>query len=443
MRVIIVGAGAVGSYLAERLSGEGQDVVVIENDPVVASQMQDGLDALVLTGNGASASLLEEAGAKKADLMIAVSNNDGANILACRTARGLGTRRTVARVEDPGLKGGLSELGVDVVIDPGRSAAEEVIRLLQHEGLTELVEFGNGELVLTGGIVEAGAPLTGATLAELRDQLGTGEWVVVAVVRDGETIVAHGATEILEGDHVLLMVTKNQVDYTLDLIGSASHRIRRAIILGSTRVARVTARLMLEQGLEVAMVEGDRERCRRLAETEGEILTVCGDPTDPAVLSDLDISDKDAVLALTGWDEVNILGCLVAKALGAATVISRVQRISYVGLLAGHGIDATISSRIAAANQILRFVRRGRIHSVATFTDTDAEAIEIEAAEGSGAIGQTLEQLSLPRQSVVGGIIRDGEAVIPRGSTVIQARDHLIIFALPEVIAHIEALFIE
>ncbi len=438
-----MGAGAVGSYLAERLSGEGQDVVVIESDPVRAAQLQDELDALVLTGNGATPAVLEEAGTEKAELLIAVSDNDGANILACRTASELGVRRTVARVEDPGLKSGLAQLGVNVVIDPGTSLAYELLTLVRHEGLSEMVEFGGGELILTGGFVQPGAPITGRPLSQLRRTLADGDWVAVAVVREGETIVAHGPTVISDGDHVLMMVTPDREHVALDLLGARPTRIRRVIILGSTRVARITSAMMVKEGFEVAMVEGDHERCRRLAEMQADVLTLCGDPTDPGVLQDLDIGDKDAVLALTGWDEVNILGSLVAKALGASTVVSRVNRMSYVGLLSGVGIDATVSSRIAAANQILRFVRRGRIHSVATFTDTDAEAIELEVSPDSKAIGSTLEELGLPRGSIVGGIVRDGEAIVPRGSTAIRVRDHLIIFAMPDVIPDIEALLVE
>ncbi|MFQ5967643.1 MAG: Trk system potassium transporter TrkA [Acidimicrobiia bacterium] len=443
MRVIIVGAGAVGSYLADRLSNEGQDVVLIESDPVRASQLQDELDALVITGNGAARDVLEEAQVDRADLLIAVSDNDGANILACRTASEMGVRKTVARVEDPGLRSGLAELGVNVVIDPGTSLADELLTLVHHEGLSEMIEFGNGELILTGGFVQPGAPITMGPLYELRQTLGQGDWVAVAVVRNGETIVAHGPTTIGEGDHVLLMVTPDREKVALDLLGARPHQIRRVIILGSTRVARITSAMMVKEGFEVAMVEGDHERCRRLAEMQADVLTLCGDPTDPAVLTELDIGDKDAVLALTGWDEVNILGSLVAKALGASTVVSRVNRMSYVGLLSGVGIDATVSSRIAAANQILRFVRRGRIHSVATFTDTDAEAIELEISSTSKAIGKTLEELDLPTGSIVGGILRDGDALVPRGSTSIRERDHLIIFALPEVIPEIEALLVE
>lgn len=442
MRIIIVGAGAVGSYLASRLSTEGQDVVVIEADPKRAAELQDSLDALVITGNGASQSVLKEAQVDRADLFIAVSSSDGANILASHAASIIGVKRTVARVEDPGLRQGLTDLEVDAVIDPGESAAQEIQTLLGESGVSELVEFARGQLVLVGGIVQSGSPLvSAASLAELRKSLNGVDWVVTAVVRGGRTIVAHGETEIREGDHVLVMVREEDLDHAKDLIGLRTRKIRRAIILGTTRVAELTADLLESQGLQVIIIDPDPDRCRIAAERHSDALVVVGDPTDPFVLDELEIGEDDAVVALTGSDEVNILACLVAKAMGAATTISRVYRLTYVGLLAGFGIDATVSVRLAAANSILRFVRRGRIHSVVTFQDTDAEAIEIEVEASSPAVGKTLLDLPLPLGAVIGGILREGDVFVPRGSTEIRPRDHLIIFALPAAMSSVESLF--
>ena len=441
MRVVIVGAGAVGSYLAERLSTEGQDVVVIEVDSRRAAEIQDELDALVLTGNGASQSVLQEAEVDRADLLIAVSSNDGANILASHAASALGVKRTVARVEDPGLRQGLTDLDVDVVIDPGESAAREIQTLLSESGVSELIEFARGQLILVGGIVSHQAPLTASSLTSLRRTINDFDWVVTAVVRGGRTIVAHGETVIREGDHVLVMAREEDIERAKDLIGVHSRNVRRAIILGTTRVAELTAEMLEAQGQQVVIVDPDPNRCRVAAEHHQYALVVSGDPTDPALLDELDIGGDDAVVALTGNDEVNILACLVAKAMGATTAISRVNRLSYVGLLAGFGIDATVSVRLAAANSILRFVRRGRIHSVATFNDTDAEAIEIEVEASSKSVGQTLLELPLPQGAVIGGILREGDVFVPTGSTEIQARDHLIIFALPAALPSVESLF--
>ena len=441
MRIIIIGAGAVGTHLAERLSLEGQDVILIENDPQTASEVQERLDALVLVGNGASAAMLNEAEVARADLLIAVSSSDGANFLACYTAKKLGVKRTVARVQDPSLREGVAGLDVDVVIDPVESAAREIVALLGETGVSELIEFGGGQLALVGGTATDASPLVGAPLTSLRSKVNGFDWLATAVVRNGRTIVAHGDTTIREGDHLLLMVEHDHIDGAKALIGIRENKIRRAIILGTTRVASLTASLLADEGLDVVMIDPDPARCRQMAERHGAALIVTGDPTDPEVLGEFRIDRDDAVVALTESDATNLIGSLVAKALGASATISRVNRLSYVGLLAGIGVDTTVSVRLAAANSILRFVRRGKIHSVATFDDTDAEAIEIEVDDRSTAVGKSLLELPLPAGAVIGGILRRGEAFVPTGSTDIRPGDHLIIFALPKAIARVEELF--
>lgn len=440
MRIVIVGAGAVGSYLAERLSSEGQDVVVIEDDEDRAAELQERLDALVITGNGASPTVLEQAGVDKADLLIAVSNSDGANVLACHVAAELGVKRTVARVEDPDMREALAGLEVDFVIDPGEAAAHELVALVRRSGVSELVEFAGGRLTLVGATVSQVSPLVGAHLGELRRRTDW-DWIVAAVVRHGLTIVAHGDTSIEPSDHVLVMVKTSDVDRAIELLGVRHHPIRRVVVLGSTRLAELTASLLIEEGFEVVMVDQDRARCNKLAERFAKALVICDDPTDPTTLGNLHLDPSDAVLALTGWDEVNILGCLVGKALGASTTVARFNRIEYVNLLWGVGIDAAVSSRLIAAGAILRFVRRGRIHSVVTFKDTDAEAIELEVDAACPAVGRPLLDLRMPKGAIIGGILRDGETIVPSGRTVIQAGDRVIFFTMPEGIATVERLF--
>ena len=440
MRIVIVGAGAVGSSLAERLSGEGQDVVIIEADRKKAAEVQETHDALVITGNGASHSVLSEAVVEKSDLLIAVSNNDGANILACHIAKGLGVKRTVARVEDPSLHEGLETLGVDVVINTGEAGARELVGLVRQAGVSDVVEFANGKLSLIGGTVQSTSILAGRSLAESRN-LTDWDWVLTAVVRDGTTTVARGETVIEEGDHILIMVTAENAHRVGSLIGLAHYPIRRVFIVGTTRLAVRTVEHIVNEGFDVIVVDADQDRCRTLAEQYPRPLFVCGDPTDPATYADFDPSERDMLLALTGWDEVNIVSCLVAKAQGMATTVARFSRIDYVALLSGRGIDAAVSSRLAAANAILRFVRRGLIHSVATFKDTAAEAIEIEAEPHARLIGKAVKELSLPDNAVIGGLLRDNRAVVPDGSTIIEPRDHLIFFALPDAIHEVERLF--
>jgi trk system potassium uptake protein TrkA len=441
VRVVVVGAGAVGSYLAERLANEGLEVVVIESNEAVAAHLQEKLDVLVLVGNGSSSSLLQEAKVGKAGLLIAVSNSDGVNILACHTARQLGVRRTVARIEDPELREGVDDLGVDIVIDPSEAAATELAGLVARSGVTELVPFAGGELVLVGGMVQPGSALVGQPLHWVRMREAHWGWVLAALVRHGETTIAHGHTVVEQGDHALLMVHADDVHRATSLLGLKMARVRRVVILGSTRLAELTAAELLADGLEVILVDQDAHRCRLLSGRYPRALTIQGDPTDPEVMGELDLSEGDFVLALTGWDEVNVLASLVAKALGASRAVARFNRLGYVSLLSKVGIDGAVSSRLLAATAILRFVRHGRVQQVATFADSDAEAIEIEVDGTARAVDRSVIELNLPPGVTIGGISRPGISFVPDGSTVIRAGDRLIFFSLPDDIADTAALF--
>ncbi|HUF96419.1 MAG TPA: Trk system potassium transporter TrkA [Acidimicrobiia bacterium] len=441
MRIIVVGAGAVGSYLAERLSQDGQDVTVIEDNSAIAADLQDSIDALVIRGNGASSTTLEEAGVKKADLLIAVTSSDGANVLACHAAKKLGAGMTIARIEDPEIREGSAHLGVDVVIDPSATAAEEIVDIVGLGGASELIQFADGKLVMVGGTVAPNTLMTGVPLRTLRERNAEWGWVLAALVRHGRTIVAHGDTTVEAGDHALIMTTQENVERAAKMIGLSRRHLERAVIFGATRLAELTADAMREAGLSVVIVDEDRDRCLELADKHPDSLVMCGDPTDPDLAASLDFGPKDVALGLTGWDEVNLLSCLVAKANGAGMVIARFHRIDYVGLLSGIGIDAAASSRLMAANAILRFVRFGEVERVVTFSDTDAEAIEMEVAEGAEAVNRTLLDLQLPVGVVIGGISRSGTTFVPDGSTVIRPGDHIIIFALPRDIHDAIALF--
>ena len=442
MHIVIVGAGAVGSYLAERLAYEGQDVTVVEANPAIADEVQATVDCLVVRGNGASPAVLEEAGIRNASLLIAVSDSDAVNILACLAADRMGVPSNIARVEDPALRDELENLGVDFVIDPGELLAQELLLLVKESGPSEVIEFADGELVLIGGYVKPQSPMAGKTLAQLRSQFAEyWEWLVPVVVRNEESIVGRGDTMIEPDDHVLVMTPRLHRHDAANLIGIRERHTDKAMILGATRSAKITAALFADNGISTILIDEDEELCRTFARENEKVVVVQGDPTDPKVLQSENVASVDALLAMTGWDEVNILGCLIGKALGVPETVARVHHFDFLHMLPGLGIDAAVSSRLAAASAILRFVRRGKIHSVVTFQDTSAEAIELEVGTDSKAVGMNLLEVGLSDKAIVAGVIRSGETFVPRGATVMRAGDRLIVFAFPEAIESVESLF--
>lgn len=440
MKIVIVGAGAVGSYLAERFSIEGLDVVVIESDPARAAQVQASLDCLVITGNGASATTLKQAGLAEADLLIAVSSSDAANVLACHAATQLGIPRKVARVEDPELKAEVEALGVDLVIDPGEAAARDLLVLVNTGHAAELVKFAEGGLVMVGAFLHGSSAAAGADLAELRTQMEGWNWLIVAVVRNGETVIGRGATTLEAGDHVLVMGLAGHMKEPYKLLGLTDRPAEKVFVLGGTRLAGITAQMLCKRGIKTVIIDSERSRCQEFAEALPRAVVVCGDPTDPRILKEAGVGSGDAVLALTGWDGMNLLACMVAKALGAGEVIARFSNTDLVGLLGGSGIDATVSSRLSAANEILRFIRRGLIYSAVTVPGSDAEVIELEVGSRSPAVGKSLSELALPKSVIVGGVQRGESVFVPRGDSIIREGDHLIVIALPAGIPAAEAL---
>jgi trk system potassium uptake protein TrkA len=441
VRVVIVGAGHDGSYLAERLVTEGQEVVIIEADEDKAARIQDRLDVLAVQGNGASPAVLRRAGVEGAGLFLAVTDSDGANVLACRGAKALGVRRTVARVEDSDLREVSPGLGVDVVVDARVSTSQQAARLAEHAGVTEYADFAHGRLSLVAGVVTEGSSAVGRSVLDLRQNVSGWHFILAAVVRGDVTEIGRGETQIEAGDHVVVMVEADHVHDAIKLFGIDVEPVSRVVILGGTRIAEMTADILLQSGYEVLIVEEDRERAAVMARRSAASI-LQADPTDADFLKSLRLGRGDVVVGLSGHDELNLMGCLVAAAVGAPKTIARFGHRSVAGLLRNVGIDATLSSRVAVANMILQFVRRDRILSVATVKDTDAEALEIELAADSPAIGVQLLNLGLPRDAVLGGIARGDEVIVPKGDTTLQVGDHVVIFSKNSAIDAVEKLLL-
>lgn len=436
MRIIVIGAGEVGYHLAARLSEEQHDVVVIERDTDLAERIQSHLDVLVIEGNGASLTVLEKAGIQKAELLLAVTNLDEVNLIACLIASQFEVGLKVARVSNPEYyerRGILEErkFGADLLINPERECAREILKLFHRIAATDVAEFAGGRVVLLGLPVGRGAPAAGRTLEEIGRTLKGRHFLTVAIDRDGDTIIPEGSTTVRIGDTIYLVSEAQHLPEAYELLGLERERVRRVMLLGGGRVGTHLAHMLEAEGVQPTVIERSRERCVALAESLETGLVLHGDATDLELLSQEGIGETGGLAAVTSEDETNLLASLLAKHLGAQKVIALLKRAEYIPLVTRIGIDAAVSPRLSTANRILQHVRGGRIVSMAVMERNHAEAVEFEVVEDSRVEGRRVAEIDLPRGAILGSIQRGEEIIIPRGDTRVERGDRVMVFALP------------
>ncbi len=445
MRIVIVGAGAVGLHLARQLSDEGHDIVVVDTDPEKVRRARDGLDVIAIEGNGASIPVLEKAGIARADILVAVAHGDEVNLMACLTASRKGVPIKIARVSHPEYHAADSvlsreALGVDLMISPEQECAWEAFLLLSQEAATDYARFADGKVHLVGMRVLESAPIAGKSLIELDRELRGRPFVVAAIVRNGITEIPSGTSRIEVGDKIYVLTPAGEASLLPPLAGYAPFHLRRVMIAGGSDEAVYLARHLAQHHVSCTVLDRDRDRCRKLAEVLPKALILHGDATDLELLEMEGVEGIDGFVALTDRDEVNMLSALLAKASGAHRVIPLIHRVEYMKLIERVGLDAAVSPRISAANAILRHVRRGPVMSVATLKDTRAEAIELEIAKGSALADRRVRDVPFPDGVVLGAIVRSGKVIMPRGRHTIEAGDHVVFFVLPEAIEKVEEL---
>jgi trk system potassium uptake protein len=447
MRILIIGAGAVGFHLARRLSEENQDVVVIEADPERARMVQDHLDVMTVVGNGASLPVLERAGIHKANLLMAVTSKDEVNLISCLAGSRLGVRYKVARVSDPdyyssGSALSREQLGIDLMINPERECAWETFQLLNSEAATDLAQFADGRLQLIGLRVKAGARIAGRTLAELDQELAGRPYVTVAIARGGRVEIARGDSRVEAGDQIFIISPAEEMPTIPSLAGYEDFKLRRVMIGGGSDEGLYLAQHLEAHGVDCTILDVDRRRCAELAELLPRTLVLHADATDMELLEMEGIEGIDGFVALTPRDETNMLASLLAKSQGARKVISLIHRFDYIPLVGRVGIDAAVSPRLSTVNAILRYTRRGHVTSVATLKGISAEAIEFDVPPAARAVDQLIRDMPLPRGSVVGAILRGERVILPRGDDHVRAGDRVVMFALPDAIPAVERLFL-
>ncbi|MEW5899588.1 MAG: Trk system potassium transporter TrkA [Bacillota bacterium] len=443
MKITIIGAGKVGLEITRRLVDEGHDLVVIDREEAKVARIEEELDVLAFRGNGASALTLKNCGVAESDLVVAVTNSDEINMIACLIARRLGVPRTIARVRDPDYTGDFriskEELGIDLVINPEFAAALEISRLLSVSLPVYTEPFANGKVQMAEINIEEGHhEFVNKRLQELQIPKAC---LIVGISRQGKMIVPGGHDKIQTGDTLYLLAHLDSVNKVCARIKKKRQRMHSVMILGGGRIGFYLAERLSRRGMEVKIIEQNEQKCRELAERLPPVLILNGDGTDVDLLKREGVGETDGFVAVTGIDEENLLIALLAKQLGAKRVIAKVSRPSYAPLVERLGVDAAISPRLITISEILRFIRGGRLLSLSLLLNGQAEVVELIIPANSRVVGRSLEKLGLPKGVIVGAILRDRKIIIPQGKDVIQENDRLVVFAVGQTIRAIEALF--
>lgn len=444
MKIIIVGAGEVGFHIAKRLSEENQNVVLIERDLQNISRITENLDVQALLGSGTSPQNLRDAGIKSADMLVAATDSDEVNLIACLMAKNLNPYTLkIARIRNPEYLEekelfGQDLLGIDHVINPEAEMVEAILRVMEAPGASEVIDFVGGRVKLVGITVHEDSPLANNKLASLR---GLEEKLLVGAIVRGEQVLIPRGDDIIRADDLIYVVVRdNGLNQILRLFNPEQGLLRRVIIVGAGQTGMALAASLDQTKVKTIIIDRDSERCIQIAEKLEKVVVINGDGADKSLLQEENVADVDFLVAVTGDEESNVLISLLAKGLKTKRTITRVSKISYIPLLSAIGIDTVVSTRLSAVRAILQHIRRGKIISVAPLKGEHAEAIEAEALETSDIVNVPLSDVKFPKGAIVGAIVRNGEIIIPRGDSIIRPKDRLIIFALQNVIPKLEKL---
>lgn len=451
MKVIICGAGQVGFGIAERLSTEQNDVSVIDSTPHLIESISDTLDVRGFVGHGSQPDTLRRAGAEDADMIIAVTLYDEVNMVACQVAHSIFSIPTkVARIRaqnylEPRWSNLFSRehMPIDVIISPEVEVGEMVLRRLQYPGSFDTVQFAEGEVVALGITCEEDCPVVDTPLNQLTELFSDFSAVVVSVKRGERNFVPQSDDSLLVDDEVYLITVKDQVERAFKLFGHPEQRARRVVIAGGGNIGLYVAGELerRESRTKVKVIEASRERAISAADHLNKTVVLHGSALDENILREADIAEAETLVSLTNDDKVNLLACVMAKRLGCASNLCLVNDKRFPALARSLGIDAHISPRAITISKVLQHVRRGRIRGVHAIDGGAGEIIEAEALTTSPLVGKPLRELDILDGVRIGALFRAGKVIIPRGDTIIQANDRVIVFALSDRVRQVEQMF--
>lgn len=437
MRIVVAGVGKVGRTLAEQLTREEHDVVVIDRNEEVLQRIEDTLDVLCVRGNGANAQTLLEAGVGRADIVIATTATDETNMLCCLIAKRLGAKYAISRIRDPEYNESLAlltqELGIDMTINPERATAQEISRLLRFPFASNIENFARGQVEMVEFRCLDTDPIAGKQLKELSAIRGLPRVLYAAVERDGDVIIPKGEFTIEPGDRLYVAGDTTTMTHYFRHLGRNAKRVRSAIILGGGRISYYLAKIIVPIGIDVTMVEIDKRKSEQLSEMLPDVNVVLGDGTDQELLMQAGLQDMDAFVALCDRDEENLMTALYAARQGVPKVVVKNNRLTYLEVIGSLGLDSIVSTRSITVDTILRYVRARvggggtAVEKLYRLMDGKAEALEFVAQKGDPYIGVPLKNLTMRNNTLVAVIVRRNKIIVPSGNDAIEAGDNVLI----------------
>ncbi|WP_127061334.1 Trk system potassium transporter TrkA [Veillonella sp. 3627] len=437
MKIVVVGAGKVGYSLAQRLAQDQHDVYVIEKNGDRIKNLENNLDVNLVQGNGSSISLLQEIGIEDMGMLIAVTDSDEVNMLACMLGKAAGIPKTIARVRDTEYENGTNavirdRLGIDLFINPEMVTAQEIYKVLKTPAALDVEDFASGAVRLVEFKIRNNLHVTGIPLRKLELPPNV---LIVGIMRGSDMIIPHGKSTLEYLDNVFFLGAKESIDKVEVWLNEVSRPTQRVVIIGAGLIGRNLTLLLEADGYDVKVIEKDLDRCEQLAALVSRSIVIHGDGTDVDLLQAEEISDNDVIICLTDDDKLNLLVALLAKHLGVPKTFVRVGRLEYITLMEQVGIDVVFSPRLLTSGQILRLIREGEnLINISTFEGSKAEAIEISITNRSNLMNQYLKDLKFPGKSLVGAVVRDNRTIVPKGDTQLLEGDHIVIFTLPEYV---------
>jgi trk system potassium uptake protein TrkA len=445
MRIIIAGAGEVGTHLAKMLANENHEIILIDTEEAFLKPVDSSLDLLTYEGSATSIRLLQDILRKKTDLFIAVTHWEDTNITASILAKRFGATKTIARIDnldylEHSTVDFFKSMGVDSLIYPELIAAREVLGLLHETGTSEFMEFSGGKLTMFVQKLDENAPILNKTLREIAISHRTEKYRAVAIKRNDITIIPRGNEQFQIGDTVFVISTREGIEEMMRTSGKKSFEANSIMILGGSRIGKHVA-LYMQRTCKVKLIDSDIRRCEELAEILDNTLIINGDGRNVDLLEQEGIKRTDAFVAVTGNSETNILACLLAKRMGVRRTIAEVENMEYINLAENTGIDTIINKKISAASRIFRHTTNPNVTQVKYMTGTDAEVLEFLVPEKARITKGTLRSLDFPKDAIVGGGTRDGEPFIATGDTMIKEGDKVVVFTLPSAFDKVSKYF--